>query len=247
MKLKKIFITVGIVIGVVLVGALGLVSWFFFQVKDFNQLKTAQINESVSVVEGSMANMFLIKAGTRYIAIDAGDGIQKINTGLQQLSISPDSISAVFLTHSDGDHVAGLGFFKNAAIYLSVGEVPMVTKKIPKHFLFLKRFNSLPVSQYITLADGDSVIINGTTVRAIATPGHTVGSMCYLVNGALFTGDLCGLKDGHVTPMVAIFTEDMKGDIASIKQVARMSGISAIYTAHSGFTSDFNGAFSKWK
>ena len=39
------------------------------------------------------------------------------------------------------------------------------------------------------LADGATFEVGSATVRAIHTPGHTPGSMCFLVGGALITGD----------------------------------------------------------
>ncbi|TAJ21720.1 MAG: MBL fold metallo-hydrolase [Dehalococcoidia bacterium] len=39
------------------------------------------------------------------------------------------------------------------------------------------------------LADGATFTVGGATVRAILTPGHTPGSTCFLVGGALITGD----------------------------------------------------------
>lgn len=39
------------------------------------------------------------------------------------------------------------------------------------------------------LADGATFTVGGATVRAIHTPGHTPGSTCLLVGGALITGD----------------------------------------------------------
>lgn len=39
------------------------------------------------------------------------------------------------------------------------------------------------------LADGGTFEVGSATVRAIHTPGHTPGSTCFLVGGALITGD----------------------------------------------------------
>jgi glyoxylase-like metal-dependent hydrolase (beta-lactamase superfamily II) len=39
------------------------------------------------------------------------------------------------------------------------------------------------------LEDGQELALGELTVRVIHTPGHTPGSVCYLVGGNLFTGD----------------------------------------------------------
>ncbi len=50
------------------------------------------------------------------------------------------------------------------------------------------------------LADGDVLAFGGEQLRALHTPGHTAGSMCYLWRGHVFTGDTllvggCGRTD----------------------------------------------------
>lgn len=47
----------------------------------------------------------------------------------------------------------------------------------------------------VRLQDGDTITIGTLTVRVIHTPGHTPGSVCYLVNGNLFTGDTLFVGD----------------------------------------------------
>jgi len=39
------------------------------------------------------------------------------------------------------------------------------------------------------VSDGDVVEVDGLQLRAIATPGHTPGSMSYYTEGLLFSGD----------------------------------------------------------
>ena len=46
-----------------------------------------------------------------------------------------------------------------------------------------------PDSADIRLKDGDVLVVGDLRIEVIHTPGHTPGSVCYLVNGHLFTGD----------------------------------------------------------
>jgi glyoxylase-like metal-dependent hydrolase (beta-lactamase superfamily II) len=39
------------------------------------------------------------------------------------------------------------------------------------------------------LGDGDSIEVDGASVTAVATPGHTSNHLCFAYGGALFTGD----------------------------------------------------------
>ena len=41
----------------------------------------------------------------------------------------------------------------------------------------------------LRFADGESIAIDGLRLRALATPGHTQDSMCFLIDNLVFTGD----------------------------------------------------------
>jgi len=183
----------------------------------------------------------------KYIAFDAGDNPKKIAEGCKSLSIDPSSVQAVFLTHSDADHVDGLPAFPSAKVYLSKEEIPLLKDKKHRHFLGIGHLNTLPVSAYTALSDGDSVEIGGVTVNAIATPGHTQGSMSFKVGESLFTGDLCLIVDDRVLPMIKIFTEDTEMDAASIRKIAGLTDVSRIYTAHTGYTVNIRKALEMWR
>ena len=57
----------------------------------------------------------------------------------------------------------------------------------------IQMFTGLTVPQITGVdkfaADGDEFAIGNTKIKAISTPGHTEGGMCYLVEDKLFSGD----------------------------------------------------------
>ncbi|MGC2456850.1 MAG: MBL fold metallo-hydrolase [Gallionellaceae bacterium] len=60
------------------------------------------------------------------------------------------------------------------------------------------------------LADGDILAFGSESIRVIATPGHTPGSLCYLWRDRLFTGDTlminaCGRTDFQNGSAVALY------------------------------------------
>ena len=75
---------------------------------------------STFLIKDEFVNMYLIKDSLGYIAIDAGKDLMVIETELHKLNIKPEEVIAVFLTHSDMDHVAGIPLFKNAKDQWSV-------------------------------------------------------------------------------------------------------------------------------
>lgn len=244
--LKKIIIIGLSVLGFVLLFVGGFMGWFSFQVRQMNPVENTQISSSLYAIKGDMGNLYLLKTDSGVIAFDAADNIEKIMDACKEFNIDPNTVKTVFLSHSDGDHVNGLPTFPNAKVYISKDEELSLKSKEHRHFMGMSFMNKLPVSTYETLNDGDSVIIDNVVVHAISTPGHTIGSMCYRVNDAIFTGDLCLVINNKINPMLELFTEDRAMDSISIHKIAKLNMVNEIYTGHSGFYKDFKTLTSGW-
>lgn len=66
----------------------------------------------VSVLgSGSGGNAVLVCSGETHVLVDAGFSARAIADRLEMLGISPDSISAIVVTHDHGDHTRGMGVF----------------------------------------------------------------------------------------------------------------------------------------
>lgn len=244
---KKVMKATAIVVGCLVLVVGGFFGWLFYQMRELEPLETSKISDSIFVIKGGMGNLYLVKNNYAYVAFDAADNPKKILEGCKALSIDPSKVKAVFLTHSDADHVDGVTAFPSAKVYLSKDEVPLLKEKTHRHFLGMSHMNKLPVTDYITLSDGDSIVIDGITINSIATPGHTQGSMCFRVGDALFVGDLCTIVNNQVRPMLKLFTEDMIIDGESIRKIAKLNNYKTIYTAHSGYTKDLDIALKEWR
>lgn len=243
--LKKVVIIGLSIVGVVVLFLGGFIGWFSYQLRVLNHIETTQINDSLYVIMGDRSNMYLMKTASGFVAFDASDNVEKITEACTSFGIDPQSVSTVFLTHSDADHVNGLTAFPKAKVYLGKDE-ELLLKQKERHFLGMSMMNKLPVSKYETLNDGDSVTVGDLVIHAISTPGHTIGSMCFRVNEAIFTGDLCLISNGEVQPMVDIFTEDRERDSLSILQISRMDNLKEMYTAHSGYETSIDKVFKAW-
>ena len=208
------------------------------------------IADNVYEIKSRAVSMFVYTAGESPICFDTGIGEAPIKQGFDALGHKPEHVKYVFLTHTDRDHVGGLNLFKNADVYLSIDEEQMVNKTTPR---FLGFVHNRPLKKtYRLLNDGDVVEAGQTKIEALATPGHTPGSMSYLVNESiLFAGDTLALREGKVRPFSKLHLGDMiHMDIAtqteSVKKLADLKNISLLVTAHTGFTTDFQYAMSDW-
>lgn len=197
--------------------------------------KTKKIVDNVYCIKTGNVNMFLYAYGDKYIAIDCGSNKEKVIQGLKELNIKKEDITHVFLTHSDYDHVASLSLFENAIVYLGHEEEQMINKTTPRFMSF--RFNKeLECNQYNLLLDQDKITIKNTEILAIATPGHTPGSMSYLVDNIfLFVGDALSIVNGQINPFVKIFVMDMETHVKSIEKIENLRRVQIVFSAHYGY------------
>jgi glyoxylase-like metal-dependent hydrolase (beta-lactamase superfamily II) len=206
---------------------------------------TDPVTGHVYAVKDSDVNMFIYTDGESTLAIDAGNGETSMRKELQKLPFSPESVTHLFLTHTDRDHVGGLACFPNARIYLSRDEEQMIDGTTGRFFGFMR---NRPIERlYTLLADGEVVTVGSIAVRAIATPGHTPGSMSYLVDGrVLFTGDTLALRGGRVQPFIRLLNMDTAIQRKSIRKLARLENVSLLCTAHTGCAADYARAMERW-
>ena len=210
------------------------------EMKLMTPTETKVIVDNIISIKDSFVNLYLIKDSSQYIAVDAGNNLATVSGELKKLDINPDKIIAVLLTHTDGDHVAAIKLFKNARVYLSRPEEQLLNGE-KSRFLF---FGTKIETKVYSLIDDQQVInIGNIKIKGILTPGHTYGSMCYLVNDKyLFTGDALSLKNGKVEKFNELFNSDTKTAIGSMAKITGITGAEYIFTAHHGYSNDYKNA-----
>ncbi|MDD4689348.1 MAG: MBL fold metallo-hydrolase [Eubacteriales bacterium] len=118
--------------------------------------------------------MLTTEESSEAILIDPGDGVQKVIdfANSQQLDIK-----TVLITHGHFDHTNGLKDLKNAfdcTVYMNKLDLPLVT-------------DAHLVDEDVK--DGDNFKLGNYTIKAITTPGHSLGGVCYICDNMLFSGD----------------------------------------------------------
>ena len=142
---------------------------------------------------------------------------------------------AILLTHGHMDHIYGVAELQkrfNIPVYMSEEDVKTMEylDRVSKFGIPAadRSFNITPVS------DGQTVEAAGLRFKVITTPGHSPGSICWLVEGeqALFTGDT--LFAGAIGRTDLIYGE-YDDEIRSImEKLILLDGDTRIYPGHGG-------------
>jgi hydroxyacylglutathione hydrolase len=200
-----------------------------------------------------ICNCYLVKEDG-LIMVDAGppNQVSKLRMELQTLSIKPEDISLLLLTHGHNDHVGSTSAVKaltNCKVAINHREkewVEQARHPIPPGIGVwgvivrtmmrgMTPFMKFPASSVdITLEDTEFPLhpfgVNG---KVLHTPGHTSGSMSLLLDtGEAFVGDLAmnGLPM-RIGPGMPIFGDNRDTVKASWKLLLD-SGAKWIYPAH---------------
>jgi len=225
-----------LIIGAVFVLFIGIGLVYYFPMLLMSPAETGRVSETnIYIVKNKIGAVFFIKTDIGYIMIDAGSDINALETSLDENKISINDVKWIFLTHSDYDHVDGLTLFPNADIFMSEDELQLIdgtSKRSP--FGGNKMPSGVDIGKIILLQDGQEFLFNATKIKCIKTPGHTNGSMAYLVDGQyLFTGDAFKIKNENIS--VHPYTMDKNLAKKTIEQLTEtISNSSIVLTSHYG-------------
>jgi len=228
---KRILIAI-IIVFIVVTGA-GFS--YYYPMILMHPVVSGKIPGSEITILNAVSAVYLINTGGGYIMIDAGLSEKKLKEALEEVRVDPNEIKWIFLTHSDGDHVGGLNLFPNIKVYMSKNEIPLINGTASRT---LFGGNKLPygtdMGRIIPLFDGQELFLHGVSLKCIEAPGHTPGSMFYLIDGKyLFTGDAVKIVDGKKS--VHPYTMDKEQSVKTIEELE--SGIynnALILTSHYG-------------
>lgn len=138
-----------------------------------------------------IANSYVItkENSDKAVLIDCCGANKKI---LDYISECGCELSAILLTHGHFDHIEGIMDLKEktgAKVYIFNSE----NKFLSDRSLNLSDTEDLTENGYnsadVLLADGDVIKVGDFEIKVIHTPGHTSGSVCYMIGDEIFTGD----------------------------------------------------------
>ena len=129
-----------------------------------------EIEQVTLSMDGFEVNAYVVHAPEGDVIVDAGAEPEKILASVNQ------PVAAVFVTHGHADHVNALGAVlreTNAPLYVHPGDA-----------------DRTGTSVYEPLDDGQELQVAGETFLVLHTPGHSPGSVTFVVGEDQIVGDL---------------------------------------------------------
>lgn len=108
--------------------------------------------------------------------------------------IGNKNVKGVFLTHAHYDHVYGinrlLAEFTECVVYGSKATFDALKNDKLNFSYYYESPLLYKGNNEVVLEDGQSISLwEHTLIQTMITPGHTLGSTCYIVEDNIFTGD----------------------------------------------------------
>ena len=129
-----------------------------------------EIEQVTLSMDGFEVNAYVVHAPEGDVIVDAGAEPEKILASVRQ------PVAAVFVTHGHADHVNDLGAVlreTNAPLYVHPGDAERTGTSV-----------------YEALDDGQELHLAGETFLVLYTPGHSPGSVTFVVGEDQIVGDL---------------------------------------------------------
>lgn len=152
--------------------------------------------------------------------------------------LGADTFDSIFLTHGHFDHIwfaEEVKALTGAKVVISAKDAPFLSDGM-LNLSAIFGFRSFPViSADLTLQDGDTFKLGETEFTFMNTPGHTIGSGCYIsfADNIIFSGDtLFKLSMGR-TDFSTGSEIDMQN---SLKRLAKLQGNFTVYPGHGDAT-----------
>lgn len=148
-----------------------------------------------AILDYDVDPMWVMVNGDRAVLIDTGMGRGGLYDYLK--SILPDSVKKidVLLTHRHGDHIGQIADFQNRDdvehIYIGAADADAVIPRMGDD-----------ANKVVPVNDGDKIPFGNKQFQVIDIVGHTIGSVGYMIEDKLFTGDAIGT--GYVWMQIGV-------------------------------------------
>lgn len=174
------------------------------------------------------ANCYMLKGEKGCVVIDPGSYSVIVQDFLME---NEDKERLILLTHCHFDHIGGAEKLReNTGAHIAIGADEAFALK--DSTVNLSEIFGEPLTPF----DADELLLHSQKLKVgdiefscIKTPGHTVGSMCYLCKDILFSGDVLFCESIGRTDFPGGSFAQLED---SIKELYKLDGGVAVYSGH---------------
>ncbi len=182
-----------------------------------------------AITVGELAtNCYIVKSGEDGLVIDPGGDGELI---LNQIKLLGVKVVYVLNTHGHFDHILANDEVRDstgAQVAIHRLDADCLTSSV-KNSSLLMGYNLELKPADIFLEDGQLLPFGSSEIRVIHTPGHTPGSVSFLINNKLFSGDLIFAGSIGRTDLPGGSSTLM---IESLKKIKMLPRETVIYPGH---------------
>lgn len=144
--------------------------------------------ENKITVFDTRCNCYAIENGDQAVLVDIGGTNEKAD---EYIAKNAEKIKYILLTHAHYDHILGVEEVLSKTKAKSViHEKDAAALNDPYlNLCEFAGFDCPSLKPDIVLKDGDVLPFSNTEIKAVHTPGHTVGSCVYVIGEDIFCGD----------------------------------------------------------
>jgi len=203
-----------------------------------------------ALAELSPSTAYLVRTSAGLVLVDTGlePDAARLLSAVERLGLDIRDLKHILLTHCHGDHVNGarrLRTLTGAKVYAGQGDCAVLRAGGPWE-AFFSAFDMEPdVAVHATEVDeeligGESISLGDVRFDVIAAPGHTPGSMLYMMqrgNGPriLFSGDVI-VSYGELGTYSAYLSPRHRGDaeqyLATLRRLSEMPSPDLLLPGH---------------
>lgn len=175
-------------------------------------------------------NTYLVSENGRGILIDVGSDGEDLYLYALKEGIT---LEAVLLTHGHFDHANGCAELQQKGIKIYIHEADaekLYTYKGMAAFAGVK-LNAFKADEFVE--DGEILSLMGKKINVLHTPGHSKGSVCYVIDDSVFCGDtlFCGSYGRY-----DFYDGDLNELKNSAKKIFSLNGDYKLYPGHGEFS-----------
>ena len=179
-------------------------------------------------------NCYLVRAdgSDKALLIDPGDEAERLQAAMSELGVEPE---AILLTHTHIDHIGAVAPIARATgvpVYCPRAELTILAN--PERF-FPPAWGSVEAWDADRPLDGgERLQLAGLEIDVVSTAGHSPGHVTYVIDGALFSGDV--LFQGSIgrTDLPGADHATLMASIAGLLE--RFDDDTTVHPGHMGLT-----------